>query len=331
MSDDKPTGTGTTVVNNDPWSGQRPYLSKGFATAEQFLNNPVQAYPNSTVVPQHSATTQALSGIRDRATSGSSLLRSGQDTIGAAARGDYIGQTPGSEGLRGIASGDYIGQTPGTQGLQDTASGAYLDGNPHLQGIIDKAIRTSRAATDAQFAGSGRYGSGLHKGMAQDRMAEITSGVLAPAYESERNRMFNAQGSLANIGGAERSAQFGAQGSLANIGGSERSAQLGAAQQAPGMANYDYGDLERLGSVGGAFEAQGQAELQDRINRFQIGQQAPRDALREYMATIGGGSAGGRATTTAPTYSDSFGKYLSYGAKGAGIAGSLFGKDGVFS
>jgi hypothetical protein len=294
MSDDKPTGTGTTVVNNDPWEGQRPYLSKGFATAEQFLNNPVQAYPNSTVVPQHSATTQALSGIRDRATSGSSLMRAGQDTIGAAARGEHIGQTPG------------------TQGLQDTASGAYLDGNPHLQGIIDKAIRTSRASTDAQFAGSGRYGSGLHKGMAQDRMAEITSGVLAPAYESERNRMFNAQGSLANIGGSERNAQYG------------------AAQQAPGMANYDYGDLERLGSVGGAFEAQGQAELQDQINRFQIGQQAPRDALREYMATIGGGSYGGSTATTAPTYSDSFGKYLGYGAQGAGIAGSLFGKDGVF-
>jgi hypothetical protein len=237
MSDDKPTGTGTTVVNNDPWEGQRPYLSKGFATAEQFLNNPVQAYPNSTVVPQHSATTQALSGIRDRATSGSSLMRAGQDTIGAAARGEHIGQTPG------------------TQGLQDTASGAYLDGNPHLQGIIDKAIRTSRASTDAQFAGSGRYGSGLHKGMAQDRMAEITSGVLAPAYESERNRMFNG---------------------------------------------------------------------------FQIGQQAPRDALREYMATIGGGSYGGSTATTAPTYSDSFGKYLGYGAQGAGIAGSLFGKDGVF-
>jgi|APSaa5957512535_1039671.scaffolds.fasta_scaffold00673_4 hypothetical protein len=296
MSDnDKPSSSGTTVVSNDPWEGQRPYLKRGFAQADTQLSNPRQAYPNSTVVPLHGATTDALGKIRDRATAGSPLQRQGKETIGAAARGDFLDNTPRA-GL-----------------LQETASGNFLGSNPHLQDLIDQAIESTRASTDAQFTTSGRYGSGLHQGVAEDRAGHIATGILAPAYESERGRMVGAQGQLAGLGQAERATQ------------------MNAASLAPDIAASDYSDFERLGSVGGAFEAQGQAELADRIQRHDFNQQAPRDALREFMANVGGGSYGSSSSTTRPIYSDPFAKYLGYGASGAGIAGSLFGKDGVFA
>ena len=293
--ENKPSSTGTTVVSNNPWEGQRPYLRRGFETADDQLSNPRQFYPNSTVVPLHGATTSALDKIRARATAGSDTARAGQDTIRTAAEGGYLDKTPGA-GL-----------------LRDTAEGSYLGSNPHLQGIIDQAIQSTRASTDAQFSRSGRYGSGLHKGMAEDRASNIATSVLAPAYESERGRMVQAQGQLAGLGQAERATQ------------------MNAASIAPDIAASDYNDFERLGSVGGAFEAQGEAELQDRIRRFDFNQNAPRDALREFMATVGGGSYGGTSTTAQPIYSDPFAKYLGYGAQGAGIAGSLFGQDGVFA
>jgi hypothetical protein len=105
----------------------------------------------------------------------------------------------------------------------------------------------------------------------------------------------------------------------------ERARQLEATRMAPAMAELDYSDLQRLGAVGGAREKFAEAELQEDISRFAQEQVAPRDALREFMATIGGGQYGGTATTATPLYSDPFATGLGYAGTAAGIAGDFFG------
>jgi hypothetical protein len=94
---------------------------------------------------------------------------------------------------------------------------------------------------------------------------------------------------------------------------------------APAMAELDYGDLQRLGAVGGAREKLAEAELQEDISRYAYQQDAPRQAVREFMATIGGGQYGGSQTTAQPLYSDPFATGLGYAGTAAGIASSLFG------
>ena len=295
MSDDKPT-TQINSTSSTPWGAQQPYLQKGFQGAQGLLENPVSPYPNSTVIPQHADTLSSLDGIRDRARAGSSLRDAGQGTIQTAAEGGFLGQNPASGLLQQTAQGDFLGQ-----------------GNPYLDQLVKKAQGSANSQVDARFSGSGRYGSGLHRQSIEDTSGNLAAGIYAPAYESERSRMLSAAGTLGQIGD------------------SERRDQLQSAQVAPAMAEADYGDLERLGAVGGAFEAQGGAELQDQISRYYGEQQAPRDALKEYMALVAGGKYGGGTQASKPIYSDTMGKYLSYAGTGASIAGGLFGKDGVFS
>ena len=381
MSDDKPSGVAQTVVNRDPWEGQKPYLTSGFERAEGMVDSPVPFYPNSTVVPFHGATSDALNQIRSRATAGSSLARAGTSTMERAARGDYMGlnpaqfgfqdiaggRTPGQELLYDTAAGRYLDANPSIAGLDEiaagrdlgqgqlalTAAGGHLGANPYLQTLIDQAVGAGTAAVDARFAVSGREGSGLHRQKIEDTAGNIAAGVLAPAYEAERSRMLAAAPQYTSsriaglrdrgdIYGRERglmvsaapqltASQLSGMKGLGDIHVGEQADMLKAAASAPNLALLDYTDLDRLGGVGAAYERQGEAELQDKINRYTHGYTAPRDALRDYMATIGGGQYGGSSTSAQPIYSDPLGRMLGYGTQAAGIAGTLFGADGIWS
>ena len=380
MSSSKPSGTAQTVVNNEPWEEQRPFLTRGFETAGGLLDRPVEFFPNSTVVPFNPATQEALGGMAARARAGSPVLQAGQQAIGGAAGGQFLGTGPGMAGfsqfgagstvpqteLARTATGQFRGASPSAAGygqfaagtttpqtqMGRTASGDFLGANPFLQNIIDRTTGQAGAAIDARFSGAGRYGSGQHARNVVDSTADITAGILGPAYENERARQEAAASNLATtqMGGlagqqaiqdAQRSRELAAAGSLAQTQlsgltggqqafGGQRANQLQAAGIAPQMAQADYTDLAQLGTVGGAFEQQGQAQLQDQINRFMQQQTAPRDALREYMATIGGGTYGGQSTTQQPLYSDPFGQALGTAATLAGIGGSMFGGGGMF-
>lgn len=258
MNSSKPSGQATTVVSNDPWSGQQPYLEAGFQDAEVLKNNPMQYYPNSSVVPFSNQTQAALGATEARARGGSPLLAAGQNEIGA------------------------------------TASGAYLGSNPYLDDVVKRSTDTAGAAIDARFTGAGRYGSGHHAKAVADAGAGIGAQVYGGEYGQERQRM------------------------------------QGAAQAAPQMAAADYSDIDKLGGVGAAYEQQAGNQLQDEISRFQYQQQAPRDALKEYMAMVGGGSYGSNQTTNQPLFSNPWAQGLGMAGQAAGIAGSLWGQNGVW-
>ena len=266
----------TTVVNRDPWSAQQDPLKLGFERARGFLDQPLQFYPNSTVVPFSPQTESALGLAETRARAGSPLLRGAQGEMGKTIAGDYL-----------MAGNPYFDK------MFDTAA----------RPVVRNYMEAVAPGIDARFGAAGRYGSGLHALSQQGSqealgraLSDMSGGMAYQNYQAERSRM------------------------------------APAAMAAPALAEADYSDIGRLQQVGATREAQGGAELQEAINRFMQAQISPRDALREYMALVGGGQFGGSQTTqaTEPIYRNPTAELLGAGAGTAGILGSLFGGQGVW-
>lgn len=138
-----------------PWAAQQPYLEKGFKGAEGILDNPLQYFPGSTVVPFSGQTEQALQGTEARATAGSPLNAAAQN-----------------------------------QALQ-TLQGQYLDG-PGSSAVYDAVESQVRPGIDSQFSGAGRYGSGLHSQAAAQGMARGLAPYEYQRYQNERGMQQNA-------------------------------------------------------------------------------------------------------------------------------------------
>jgi len=95
----------------------------------------------------------------------------------------------------------------------DTLGGAYMPGSEQFGNTLQAMYNQIRPSLDSQFASTGRYGSGLHRIGAEDRMAQIGAGL----YGDERNRQMEA---------ARNSPQFAA-----------------LLQQFPWMAAQNYADV----------------------------------------------------------------------------------------
>lgn len=98
-------------------------------------------------------------------------------------------------------------------------------------------------------------------------------------------------------------------------------AQQQAIAQAPGAYEFGFSDLQKLAEVGAAREAQSQAELQADMQRFQFEQEAPGQALANYMAMVQGGTVGG--TSSQPVFRQPIGSALSGALGGAQMLGSI--------
>ena len=87
-----------------------------------------------------------------------------------------------------------------------------------------------------------------------------------------------------------------------------------------------------LASVGGAREAQGGKELADTIARYDFGQNEPAARTQQFIQSImSGGVVPGTQSTTQPYFTTPVWQQALGGAgAAAGIAGTLFGQNGVF-
>jgi hypothetical protein len=132
--------------------------------------------------------------------------------------------------------------------------------NPFLAGALGQTNRLAGEEftrniqnLQSQAASAGRYGSnamGQQAGQAQD--------IFARALAEQGGQL------------AYNSAE------------AERARQMAAVGAAPQMAQADYADIQRLLSVGGAREAQGAAELQDAMNRYNFEQNLPQAKLSQF-------------------------------------------------
>ena len=101
-------------------------------------------------------------------------------------------------------------------------------------------------------------------------------------------------------------------------------AQQAAITQAPAAREFGFADLNTLAGVGGAREAQSQAELASDIDRYNFEQNQDQLALANYMAAVQGGTVGGQSTK--PVFRNQAGNALS-GALGGAQLGTAAGFD----
>ena len=101
-------------------------------------------------------------------------------------------------------------------------------------------------------------------------------------------------------------------------------AQQDAIAMAPAVREFGYADLNTLAGVGGAREAQSQAELAADIDRYNFEQNQDQLALANYMAAVQGGTVGGQSTQ--PQFRNQAGNILS-GALGGAKLGTMAGFD----
>jgi hypothetical protein len=224
-----------------------------------------QYFGGQTYVGPSQYTQQAMELAAQRAQAGSPLVSQAQQSVQQLAAGGGPGAA--------------------------TAAGAYLGMNPFLQGTFEAAARpiTSQFQQqiqniESQASRAGRYGSGA-MGQLQSGAAESLAANLAGLGE--------------RLGFAGYQQERGLQEqALAR----QQAAMLSAAQLAPGLAEQDYLGAQRLLQAGQLGEQYQQQELQDAINRFNFQQQAPFQALQQYLSYIGGVPAGSQQV--APEYSN---------------------------
>ena len=183
--------------------------------------------------------------------------------------------------------------------------GQYLGGNPFFQGAFNPAAKAAQQSyydaiqnVASKAASSGRYGSGAY-GQLTDR----AGGTFATA-------LTDTAGKLAYQNYAD-----------------ERARQAAATAAAPGMAEADYGDIQRLLAIGQGREGYAQTALQDQINRYNYEQNLPQAKLQSFLSGVYGAPSGGISTATQPIYSNpgqqGLGSLLSLAGTGAQIYGAF--------
>lgn len=257
----------TTVTNNTPWNSSQ--LGEVFGAAKTNYGNGqgYQFYPNSTVVPFSNQTEGALQGIEARANAASPIIANAQSNLAETLGGDFL-----------------------------------TNGNPYFSGMMDRVANDVRPRLDAQFAGSGRYGSGAHANATASALADAGSSLAFQNYGQERQRQMQAQ-----------------------------------ALAPSGYALGFQPDQMRMG-VGAMREGKAAEDLGDQIQRFNFNQAAPDEALRRYASLVAGGTYGGQQVTQTPMYRNqgagmlggalsgaALGQMTGLGAGAGAIGGGLLG------
>lgn len=247
-------GTTTTVQQNDPWSGQVPYLKEAFSEAQRLYREPGPSYyPGQTVASFSPETEYALN----------------------------------AQAARAMAGSPY--QQAAGQQLMNTLGGQYLSaGNPYFSGMVGRIANEVRPRLDSQFASSGRYASGAHQEAAARALADATASLAYQNYADERGAMHQAMALAPQLAQLD----YGDIGQLAAVGQTreqmqqalmnDQIARYNFAQQLPSnkLAQYmnliqgNYGGTETVTqpytrSIGGALlEGAGAGlGLMERINK----------------------------------------------------------------
>lgn len=198
----------TTVQNNDPWKGQQDYLTYGFEQARDIYDNATPQYYPDSTIAPQSTSTR-------------------YGLYSLENRGMY-----GNEAMNDAQ-----------KQLQSTINGDYI-GSANLNPYFDQA----RGSIDSQFAGAGRYGSGMH----QTALAEKFGQIAANQYNTERQQ------------------------------------QLDAINSAPTFAAADYNDINAILQTGAARDSYAQSQLNADIDRYNYDQTSAQSALADYMRMIQG-------------------------------------------
>lgn len=183
------------------------------------------------------------------------------------------------------------GGTPGTDAALGSLQGMVNGQNQYnnLQGVRDQILGSAIPAATAQFAGSGLTNSSV----AYDGVGQAATQALAPfeydAYNQQQGRA------------------------------------LQAASMIPGLERAQYLPSQMLGQVGAQQDALSQAQLNDRINRFNGNSNAELNNFNGYLQAITGlGGLGQSQVSKAQQPGQSaFGQVAGSALGGLGAYGAL--------
>jgi len=336
--------TTTTVQNADPWSAAQPYLKQVMGGAQQAYQSGqgFKPFPESTVVPYSEQTQRALQGTEQLASMGNPFAGPAFDqALGQISSG---GLSPWQQGALGGAYDVATGaKSIGTEGdlrslafdspLGATASGQYLaNGNPYFLNRLNTQSGLLADDINRGFSNAGRYGSAAHVGELGRQVGDFRNAALESDYNRERQAQMAALGQqsgligqVGQVQGANIANQVGAGQSIADIGNTAANQALQWTAMSPSIYQSQFAPMQQLAGVGSAYEDQAARELQDRMTRFQMGQQEPWAALANYSGLLSGaGTLGGQTTQTtqAPGTSPAVGG-LGGAIAGGGLAGML--------
>lgn len=301
-------GSTETVQSSEPWIGVQNYLGEVFRNAKGLYRDPAgQINPIAMTPEQRLAELQAITGgPADPAAYADYLTGLGMPGEAVTA-GAQLGVTPftpyelqAQQGLADYATGGRPPILDAASGeLEAVLGGRYLtEGNPYLEGVYRAASRPViedfnteiLPAISAQFATSGRAGSGLHGnvvGAAADdltrNLADMSSRLYGSNYEAERGRMMAGLGMAPGVAQLERGIDIGNLGLLGDVGAAQRDL-AGQMAGLPGIANME-----------------------------------PWQRLSLYSDMLGQGSGFSTVTASQPYYRNRLAGSLGGGASGAGL------------
>jgi hypothetical protein len=282
-----------------------------------------------------------------QATMGGSYM--GQNGVDGQGSGNFLNQLISGNGMNGPAGGlltqlinggglsgetgqqiSQLAQGAGLQGqagqyLNNVVGGQYLspDSNPFFNQMVNQSIAAARPSLDAQFASSGRFGSGAASNAMADSADRIGTQLGYQNYQNERQAQQQAAGLLGgyqtgaqnlmaglqgNAANTMAGMQYGAGNTMAGIDATafqnERQRQLAAAQ---GMStNITNSNQQQLAGAGLLSQLLGQqmtgannaAEMQnqfdmgnlyDQAQQYNYDQSRPSQGLQKFMQMINGG------------------------------------------
>lgn len=359
-------GTNTTsqTASSEPWKDAQPYYKDVLSGAQTAYNSGqgFKYYPDSTVVPFSSQTTQALGNIENLANQGNPLGTAAQsqalNVLNSGGMSDWQKNALG--GTYDIATGankigteaDYrnLLASAGGTGEVSSALGKYVNNPINISPEFSSALDTQagKLATDIQrtIDMQGRSGSAYNTNALVEGVGNLRTQAIADEIARQQQNQLTAAGMLGNeqqrgfgnalsavqgIGntqGANLSNIVGA-GSQINSAGNQATGNVAQfAGLAPSIYDQQFQPSQYLASVGAQNEDLSTRTLNDQIARYNSQQQEPWSQLAAYNALIGGsGQLGGTTTQTATqpaNYLAPFGGALS----GAQL-GSTFGPVGT--
>lgn len=300
---------------SEPWKVAQPFLTEALKGAQGAYQSGkgFDYFPGSTVVPFSSQTQQAMSGIESQANAGNPLgVASQNQALGILNSGGMSDWQKGAlGGTYDIATGaKNIGTEGDLRGLLDQSS------NPYYENVVNREAGRLTDDINRGVAGEGRYGSAYHSGTVADQVGDFRERAMSNQWNQNIANQRGLLSDITGVQGANLANMAGAGGQINAAGNAAAGNVAQFAGMAPGIYNQQFAPYERLASVGAQQEDLSTRTMQDAINRFNTGQNAPWARLNAYNSLIGGaGQLGGTSTTQVPSPS------LLQQILGGGIAG----------
>jgi len=326
-------GITTGFTEEGPWDPQKAYLQEGFGRAESmYKGGPAPYFPGKTLAGFDPAQQAAQAATMGYALGPRPAAQQAMAERQMGRTYDWARQMPqaGLTGLQRQANlrsnlRDYGGQ--GIAANQPTYA-AMREGNVDYDaGPFGKMADAYRQQVESQLTGTGGALANIRSGLVNYGQAggstrgdilqqeaivkAVNEGMAMPlaqqygqAYQqAQGQRLGAAQGELAGRQQQMDALTQGAAMERAGIdqymGGLQQGAQTGLAgmQQYPGIMAAPMSMYGAMGDVGAQRRAMSQESINQAMQKYQYGAQAPQIALQNYMAGISGEYGGTRAQT----------------------------------